>query len=243
MRINLSDILHRVINENVNPDDIVSVINNKNYVDLNYVDENGSAVGTRLVQPYVYGRNHAGNPVIRVLQVSGDSLRKREWKTLRTDRIVSWKPRKQTFSVPPELQGINVPPYREDGDDGMSVIMAQVSFGDNDTLSLVRNQTRHISNAPKIAKKNKIGPVPYASQQRKQNIFTSQPNSEKYRMYQKNFQDTENEIDRFNDEMWAKAEQERNLQNNNLLQNTVPNPPKRDDGPVVSDDEMEKEND
>lgn len=241
MRINLSDILHRVLNENVSSDDIVSVINNRNYVDLNYVDENGSAVGNRLVQPYVYGRNTAGHPVIRVLQVSGDSLRKREWKTLRTDRIVSWRPRKQTFTVPPEYQGYNVPPYRQDGDDGMSVIIAQVNFGNNDSLDMVRQQTQNISTAPKIANKNKIGPVPYASQQRKKNVFTSQPNSQKYQMYQKNIRDTENEFDRFNDDMWAKAEQERDMQNNNKLQNSAPNPPKREDGPVVDDTYTEKE--
>lgn len=240
MRINLSDILHRVINENVNPSDIVSVINNKNYVDLNYVDENGSAVGTRLVQPYVYGRNHAGNTILRVLQVSGDSLRKREWKTLRTDRIVSWKPRKQTFTVPPEYQGFNVAPYRQDGDAAMSVIIAQVSFGDKDSLSIARQQTKNIANAPKIATKNKIGPVPYANQQRKKNIFTSQPNSEKYQTYQKNYQDTINNFDRFNDDMWAKAEQERELQNNSQLQNSAPKPPVRNDGPVVDNSEEEK---
>lgn len=243
MRINLSDILHRVLNENVSPDEIVSVINNKNYVDLNYVDENGSAVGPRLVQPYVYGRNHAGHPVVRVLQVSGDSLRKREWKTLRTDRIVSWKPRKQTFSVPPEYQGFNVAPYRQDGDRGMDVIMAQVKFDNvGDTLSLVRGQNKHISNAPKIAQKNKIGPVPFASQQRKKNVFTSQPNSQKYQMYQRNIQDTESEFDRFNDDMWAKAEQEREKQNNDRLQNSVPKPPTRNDGPVADKDKEEKEN-
>lgn len=234
MRINLSDILHRVLTENVSANDIVSVINNKNYVDLNYVDEDGSAVGNRLVQPYVYGRNDAGHPVIRVFQVAGDSLRKREWKTLRTDRIISWKPRKQTFSVP--SMG-----YNDNGDGLMSVIIAQADFGPGyDTLANVRNQTRNIANAPKIANKNKIGPIPYANQQRKKNVFTSQPNSEKYQMYQRNIRDTENEIDRFNDDMWAKAEAERDKQNNEKLQNTAPTPPKRNDGPVV-DNNLEKE--
>ena len=239
MRINLSDILHRVLNENVSPDEIVSVINNRNYVDLNYVDEDGSAVGTRLVQPYVYGRNNAGHPVIRIFQVSGDSLRKREWKTLRTDRIISWKPRKQTFSVPPEQQNPNVPAYRQDGDGSMSVIMAQVNFGDeNDSLAKARQKRQHISTAPKIANKNKIGPIPYASQQWKKNIFTSQPNSEKYKMYQKNYQNTKDDFDRFNDDIWAKAEQEKEAQNNKI-QNTAQQPQQREEGPIT---DKEKEN-
>ena len=40
--------------------------------------------------------------------------------------------------------------------------------------------------------------------------------------------------------MWAKAEQERELQNNSQLQNSAPKPPVRNDGPVVDNSEEEK---
>ena len=234
MHINLSDILHRVLNENVSPDEVTSAINNHNYVTLNYVDENGSAVGNRLVQPYVYGRSIAGNPIVRVFQISGDSLRKRDWKTLRLDRIISWKTKPQRFTLPPELQGFKTFAYREDGDNRMAVIYTQAKFGtkDMDTLDVERQKTASIGHLPKIIGKNKIGPIPYANQQRKVNVYTSQPNSQKYAMYRKNIADTENEINRFDDNIWNLADAERANQNNQEVSNSAPKPPKRVDGPI-----------
>lgn len=189
----------------------MDAINNRNYVQLNYVDKDGSAVGNRLVQPYAYGRSRAGNPVVRVFQVSGDSLRKKEWKTLRLDRIITWKPRKQTFSVPPNMAGYNnAPAYNENGDDGMSVVFAQVRFDLDKATPLERERMKMagLSNAPKVPNAQKMGPIPYASQQWKKNVYTSQPNSKKYDMYRKNIEDTENEFNRFDDDVWAKAEAE-----------------------------------
>jgi len=236
LRINLSDILNRVLNESVTPNEVVPVINNKNYVDLNYVDEDGSAVGPRLVQAYAYGRSMAGNPVVRVYQVSGDSLRKREWKTLRLDRIISWKPRKQTFSKP-------APGFNFEGDDSMETVMALADFGGGQpsSLDMQRQITQDIQNAPKIASKNKLGPIPYASQQRKKNVFTSQPNSQKYQMYQKNIADTENDFDRFSDDIWAKAEAEKQQQDADRMMKSVPMPDKKKQGPLVNKEKEENE--
>ena len=244
MRINLSDILHRVLNESVSGDEVTDAIVNHRYVNLNYVDEDGSAVGNRLVQPYVYGRSTAGNPIVRVFQVSGDTLRKRDWKTLRLDRIISWKPRKQTFNLPPDMQGYKTFAYREDGDNRMGVIYAQAKFDNahGDTLSVEREKTSMLGNLPKINTKNSVGPVPYAHQQVKKNIFTTQPNSKKYQMYQKNFADTENEFDRFNDDIWSRAEAEKINQDNQKINDTAPQPPKRNDGPVEPERNEEKLN-
>lgn len=235
MRINLSDILNRVLNEAVSPNDVIPVINNRNYVDLNYVDEDGSAVGNRLAQVYAYGRSMAGNPVVRVYQVSGDSLRKREWKTLRLDRIVSWKPRKQTFSKP-------APGYNEEGDGSMEVVNAMVTFNTQNLspLEKQRNITADIRNAPKVSTKKTIGPLQYASQQRKKNVYTSQPNSDKYRMYQRNIDSTSNEFNRFDDDIWAKAEAEKNQQNTQQMQNDVQKPQQRVSGPLGNNEENDE---
>ena len=103
------------------------------------------------------------------------------------------------------------------------------------------NRTQDIQNAPKIASKNKLGPIPYASQQRKKNVFTSQPNSQKYQMYQKNIADTENDFDRFSDDIWAKAEAEKQQQDADMMMNSVPMPDKKKQGPLVNKEKEENE--
>ena len=234
MILNLSTVLNSVLNESVSQNEVSDAISNQQYVQLNYVDDDGAAVGNRLVQPYVLGRSMAGNPVVRVFQVSGDSLRKRSWKTLRLDRIISWKPRKQTFHVPPQYMGYNIPAYNQNGDRAMSVIYNQVKFNDqDDTLGVERAKTQNIKNAPKISSKQKMGPIGLANQQWKKNVYTSQPNSQKYASFRKNIEDTENEINRFDDDIWAQAEAEKNRQDSERILNTAPQPIKNNEGPIV----------
>lgn len=233
--LNLSDILHKVLNEAVGSTQVTDVIQNHNYVEINYVDEDSNAPGKRLIQPYAYGLSMAGNEVLRAFQMQGDTLRGEPgWKTFRLDRIVSWKPRKQTFNSPPPMQGYNVPDYNDSGDGSMSTVYVQAQFGFNpeDTLSFVKAQRDFVKNAPKIDSKNTQGPIPFATQQRKKNVFTSQPNSKKYAQYAKNIADTENEIDRFDDDIWAKAEAEKQQQNNSMLQQSVKKPTPSQQGPI-----------
>jgi hypothetical protein len=85
--------------------------------------------------------------------------------------------------------------------------------------------------------------VPYASQQRKKNVFTSQPNSKKYAQYAKNITDTENEINRFDDDIWAKAEAEKEQQNNIMLQNSVKQPQQAQQGPISTKNNDKKDKD
>ena len=249
MSLNLYNILQKILNESVNSNEVTDVINNHNYVEINYVDEVGHAVGKRLIQPYAYGLTMAGNECIRAFQMQGDSYRGQpHWKTFRLDRITSWKPRKQTFNIPPPMQGYETQDYNENGDGSMSVVYVQAHFNNNGLtdLSNEKKKTEFIKNAPKIIGKNNSGPIPFASQQRKKNVFTSQPNSKRYAQYAKNISDTENEIDRFDNDIWAKAEAEKNKQNDSIMKNSAPKPKQMKQGPIDNnnnnnDDEIEND--
>ena len=95
-------------------------------------------------------------------------------------------------------------------------------------------------NTPKISTKNAIGPIPFANQQWKKNVFTSQPNSKKYQQYAKNIKDTENDFNRFDDSIWQNAEAEKNKQDANDIQSTVEIPDQSYQGPIAPDNK-EKE--
>lgn len=231
--LNLFEILQKVLNESVGSNEIINAINNHNYVEINYFDENNNAPGTRLIQPYAYGVSKANNNVLRAFQMQGDTLRGQpHWKTFRIDRIASWKPRKQTFNTPPPMQGYNTEDYNENGDGSMTKIYVQAKFGLNDRLEKEKATTDFIKNAPKMSSKNSQGPIPFASQQRKKNVFTSQPNSQKYAQYAKNIKDTENEFNRFDDDVWSKAEAEKQQQDNAIIQNSAKQPKQSQQGPI-----------
>ena len=242
VRINLFEALVKVLNESVSDQDVIRAIEGKNYVEMNYADENSSATGRRIIEPYAYGLTKAGNPVLRAYQISGDSLRgKPMWKFFRLDRIIGWKPRKQTFNTPPPMHGYTFSPdYNENGDKSMSVVYAQANFGVKGETSLdtVRKQTEFIKNAPKVSTTN--GPIPYASQQRKKNVFTSQPNSEKYAQYAKNIKDTSN-FNRFDDDIWAKAEAEKRQQDMDKMKASVEKPNPTKSGPIINNNNKEEE--
>jgi hypothetical protein len=232
--LNLYEILQKVLSESVDSNDISDAVINHNYVDITYSDEDNNAPGTRLIQPYAYGLTKAGNECIRAFQVSGDSLRGRpKWKLFLTSRITSWRPRKQTFNVPPPIQGYETPDYNENGDRSMTSVFVQGKFGLDNDLNKEKARTEFIKNAPKITPKNTQGPVPFASQQRKKNVFTSQPNSKKYAQYAKNIEDTETQINRFDDDIWAKAEAEKQQQHDTMLQNSAAKPQQAQSGPVT----------
>lgn len=245
MRLNLYEILQKIINESVGSNEIADAINNHNYVEINYVDAESHATGTRLIQPYAYGLSKAGNEVLRAFQMNGDTYRGiPHWKTFRLDRIISWKPRKQTFNMPPPMQGYNTEDYNENGDGSMVKIYLQAKFKTaNDTLSKEKSKTEFLKNAPKISQKNIQGPIPFANQQRKKNVFTSQPNSKKYSQIAKNISDTENEINRFDDDVWAKAEAEKQQQNNAMLQNSIKKPKQMQPGPINPKTNVSKKED
>ena len=233
--LNLYEILQKVLNESVGSNEVSDAIINHNYVDITYSDEENSAPGRRLIQPYAYGITMAGNECLRAFQISGDTLRgEPKWKLFLLKRITSWHPRKQTFNIPPPMQGYNAPDYNMDGDGTMSKVILQAKFeGIDDTLGAVRAQKEFAKGAPKIASKNTQGPIPNASQQWRKNVFTSQPNSKKYAQWAKNIEDTDTQFDRFDDDIWAKAEAEKQQQNNTMLQNNAMKPKQSKQGPIA----------
>lgn len=235
MSLNLCEILQKVLNESVGSNEVVDVINKRRYVTIEYSDENNNAPGKRLIQPYDYGLTKAGNEALRAFQVSGDSLRGQPgWKMFLLSGINYWQPSNKTFNIPPPMQGYDAPEYNEEGDGSMSVVYSQVKFNNDldDTLSFVKAQREFVRNVPKISSKNNQGPIPYANQQWKKNVFTSQPNSKKYAQYAKNIKDTENDFNRFDDDIWSKAEAEKEQQKNLMLQNSVKVPQQNQQGPI-----------
>ena len=245
MSLNLYEILQKVLNESVGSNEVSDVINNHNYVDITYSDEDNNAPGRRLIQPYAYGITMAGNECLRAFQISGDTLRgEPKWKLFLLKRITSWHPRKQTFNIPPPMQGYNAPDYNRDGDGTMSKVILQAKFeGIDDTLGAARAQKEFVKGAPKIASKNTQGPIPNASQQWKKNVFTSQPNSKKYAQWAKNVEDTDTQFNRFDDDIWAKAEAEKQQQDNAMLQNSAMKPKQTQQGPINVKNNPKKDKD
>lgn len=129
MRLNLSDILHHVLNESVQPNEVVDAIKNKQQIIITYSDEENHAPQSRLIEPYVYGISKGGNPCIRAFQYQGDTFRGiPKWKLFRLDRITSWRPNGQTFNMTPKKRGWNVEAYNEQGDNSMVQVLNKASF-------------------------------------------------------------------------------------------------------------------
>lgn len=238
-RINLSfeNIIKGLLSEAISNDDVLDAIRNKYYVKIHYddgMDSNPKAKGMRVIQPMAFGTTKKGYPVVRAFQLNGNSRRGApNWKFFRLDRITSWKPmpNKHFFSPPNDSYG----EYNTSGDRSMGTFVGNAQFADMDNpLAKARAERQQMVNAPKISTKNANGPIP-AVQQTKKNVFTSQPNSKKYAQYAKNIKDTENDLNRFDDDIWAKAEAERDAQN------IVPQPQANTNGPITDYDVSDTE--
>lgn len=239
MKLNLYEILQKILNESVGSNEVYDAILNHNYVDITYEDEEVHAPGHRLIQPYAYGITCAGNEAVRAFQVNGDTLRgEPRWKLFLLKRITSWNARKQTFTIPPKEQGYDAPEFNRNGDKTLCQVLLVADFNETgDTLDTLKKKTQGLKNAPKMSINATKGPIPNASQQWKKNVFTSQPNSQKYAQYAKNIKDTEKEIDRFDNDLWdkAEAEAEKQKQNDLMLQNSAKRPQQTQQGPIAPD--------
>jgi hypothetical protein len=216
MAIGLFDIIDRCLNESVSLSDVEKAIEGKYHVSIHYDDGQEpprKGKGRRIIQPVAMGTTKRGFPVVRAFQTNGSSRRGApKWKFFRLDRITSWvpMPNKKFETVPDPAYG----EYNRVGDKTMGSFYKNAQFNEPESpLAAVQAKGRDIMNAPKVAVKNQSGPVIPASQQWKRNVFTSQPNSEKYRQYAKNIRDTETDVNRFDDDIWAKAEEEMKRQN------------------------------
>lgn len=221
---NLDDAKRIILGESVEQGTVMDAIDNRTRVYIDYSDEDNNAPGQRLIEPYALGITRAGNLALRAYQYQGSTLRGiPKWKLFRLDRITKWrKLRNSIFNQQPSDQGWDAPPYNEKGDNTLVSVIDQVKFDDEDdglyqpTLNKLRKQTDTLkkhTNAMDLSKLDTMpkGPV----KQKKKNVFTSQPNSKKYKKYQQNIKDTErDEVSR--SKYWGdfdKAEQEKNAQN------------------------------
>lgn len=207
--LGLRKMIQSLIGESITTDQALDAIRNKYYVRIRYNDEQEAPhEGTRVIMPVAVGTTKKGYPVIRAFQTQGDTRRGApKWKFFRLDRISAWTPFKnKQFTIAPDL-------YNYDGDRSMKTFIGNAKFDDREMSPLERTraefQTR--MNAPKSKIAGANGQVG-AAQQWKKNVYTSQPNSRKYAQYAKNIDDTSGEANRFDDDIWSRAEAERDAQ-------------------------------
>lgn len=132
--LNLKNILHEILNEDVSPREVNDAIDNKIQVVITYSDDKNRAPNKRLIEPYAYGRSKAGNSVFRAFQYDGDTFRgKPKWKLFRLDRVTSWNPTENHFNAEPKERNWTDKAYNEQGDDSMSTVLNMVKFDYDET--------------------------------------------------------------------------------------------------------------
>lgn len=197
-KLTLKDRIKPFLNEAIDSDSVLQAIRNKQKVRIKYDDtqaDNGSgAKGSRVILPMAIGTTKKGNPVLRAYQEGGGSRRGvPKWKFFLLSRITSWQPykKKKFFDAPLG--------YNPNGDNSMSTFIDNAKF--DDFVSPLEKQKQQFANDVKVGwqKKNSKGPIeqPRITQQRKNNVYTSQPNSQKYDMIRKNIEATPKKDDDF----------------------------------------------
>lgn len=182
--------MQKKLYESVDYNDVLHAIQNRHYVTLYYDDGKpgveGNPKGRRIIMPLAVGLTKAGNPVVRGYQVNGGNSRTGapDYVFCRLDRVVSWREMNKTFAAPPDGR------YNYNGDMTMSRMDANADFDFSTQGDLDVARLKNAVNGPKVATKNAQGPIA-ASQQRKKNVYTSQPNSKKYDMIRQNIDNTE----------------------------------------------------
>ena len=172
----------------------------------------------------------------------------------RLDRIVGWKEMKKSFTIP-------APGYNPN-DKGMSNIIATAEFAEMDDTKLIRQKTQDILNSPKVRnkysqdymqnqEKNQPGAIPFANQQKKVNVMTSQPNSQRYKQMSNNvanrFSSDQDKKDYWKQYDLAQNERD-NIENekkriSNQIQNDAIKPNgNRKSGPLKPDDDFDVDN-
>lgn len=190
MKKSLKDRIKPFLNEAIDSNSVLQAIRGKQKVRIKYDDtkaDNGSgAKGSRVILPMAIGTTKKGYPVLRAYQEGGGSRRGvPRWKFFRLDRITSWQPykKKRFFDAP---QG-----YNYNGDNSMGTFIDNAKF--DDFVSPLEREKQQFANAAKVGwQKNAQGPIqqPKITQQRRNNVYTSQPNSQKYDTIRKNIEAT-----------------------------------------------------
>lgn len=257
MKINLFEALQQVLLNESQENDIVNAINNGYRLEITYDDNKYKVVGNKIrspkgknptgrrtILPYCYGEDSmSGAAVLRAFQTSVRSSRHGApgWKYFKLDNITSLKILKtKPFKFTPREMGYsNAPEFNANGDELMSAVYAIKPIPRMSDLDVEKAKTEYIKTAPKMVSKD--GPIPFASQQRKKNVYTSQPRSKKYADIAKNIdQNTDHTIDRFSDELWKTHEQNISHLNGNKaeverqMQATAPKPIQNNNQPILN---------
>jgi len=101
----LYNIVNNLILESVSRPQITDVMDGRRLVGLRYDDEEDpGGKGQRWVEVYCYGVSKAGNDVIRVYQIGGDTKTIQPgWKLFRVDRMLDFQKLGGTFNEPRPL--------------------------------------------------------------------------------------------------------------------------------------------
>ncbi len=101
----LYNIVNNLILESVSKPQITDVMDSRRLVSLRYDDEEDpGGKGQRWVEVYCYGVSKAGNDVIRVYQIGGDTKTIQPgWKLFRVDRMLDFQKLGGTFNEPRPL--------------------------------------------------------------------------------------------------------------------------------------------
>lgn len=227
MSLNLYTILKSVLNESIDQNSVSNAIENRTRVLIDYSDEDNNAPGQRLIEPYALGITKAGNLALRAYQYQGATLRGiPKWKLFRLDRINKWRPLKNSiFELQPRDQGFDAPAYNENGDNSLVSVITQVHFNKGDenlyqpSLDKLRKQTDQLVNHSNALDLSKLETIPSGPiRQKKNNIYTSRPNSKKYAQYRQNLANSERDADEMQ-KYWGdydRAEQEKQAQQRQL---------------------------
>ena len=121
----LYNIAESLILEVANKSDIMDIMTQRRIAELYYDDnEDPGGKGKRWVQIYAYGNSLAGNDVVRVYQVGGDTKTIQPgWKLFRVDRMNQLKKLAGTFDEAKPL-------FNPNGDKDMINIYYITQFND-----------------------------------------------------------------------------------------------------------------
>lgn len=102
------------------------------------------ATGPRLIGVFAYGITKASNPCIRVFEYAGDTATFiPNWKFLRIDSILSWKPTGRIIDeLPPSRYG----EFNPDGDKTMAIVYKVAKFSDEKEIPQSSNISGPVTN-------------------------------------------------------------------------------------------------
>jgi hypothetical protein len=82
---------------------VVDSIFGRKIVKINYIGDDDTVGGERLIEPYLIGKTVTGKLAIRAYQRSGFTQTDQpDWKIFVIDKITRWEPQSESFDVRPD---------------------------------------------------------------------------------------------------------------------------------------------